>query len=106
MKKEKIESIFTLFCHVVRMDGSQLFKWGRIEVSWKSTRLKKKWIESVKREYLIRRDVNVVEARKMVQNRIEWLGFVRVSMSLAQGINLAMMRYHVECWLGCYETLK
>ena len=50
-------------------------------------RLRKRWIDTVK-ECSKKRGFDVRQARKMVQDRSEWLGFVRRNTwGIARGIN-------------------
>src|SRR5678816_372829 len=62
-----------------RMDDSRLVKQmysGECAGNRPAGRPKEKWIESVK-ECLKERNVSLAEARRKVQNRSEWRGFVR-----------------------------
>ena len=71
------ETILRWFGHLERMDESRLVKRmynGECVGKRPVGRPKKRWIDSVK-ECLNERNVNLVEARRMVCNRDEWRGF-------------------------------
>src|SRR5678815_4204400 len=79
------ESMLRWFGHVERMNGSRLVKrmyCGECVGNRPAGRTKKKWIESVN-ECLKERNVNLVEARRKVYNRSEWVGFCDGGMVVA-----------------------
>ena len=73
------EGILRWFCHVERMERDRIAK--RVYVGERADsrsvgRARKRWIDTVK-ECLKKRDVDVRQARRMVQDRSEWRGFMR-----------------------------
>ena len=72
------ESIIRWFGHVERMERDRVAKSvyiGECAGSRSVGRPRKRWIDTVK-EGLSKRGLDVRQARRMVQDRIEWLGFV------------------------------
>lgn len=62
--------------YVERMDGSRLVKW--YVANRPVGKARKRCIESEK-EYLIERNSSTIEARRIVRQRNEWLGFVNLN---------------------------
>ena len=73
------ESMLRWFCHVERMERDRISKRvyvGECADSRSVGRPWKRWIDTVK-ECLRKRSLDVRQARRMVQDRSEWRGFVR-----------------------------
>ena len=73
------ESVLRWFGHVERMERDRIAKRvyvGGCAGSRSVGRSRKRWIHTVK-YYLRKRGLDVRQARKMVQDRSEWWGFVR-----------------------------
>ena len=77
---EKIdESVLRWFSHVERMENDRITKRvyvGESAGSRSVGRLRKRWIETVK-DCLKKRGMDVRKARRMVQDRSIWRGFVK-----------------------------
>ena len=78
--EERIDDGFLQwFGHVERMENDRIAKRVYVEEcagSHPVGRLRKRWIDTLK-ECLRKRSLDVRQARRMVQDRSEWLGFVR-----------------------------
>ena len=73
------EGVPRWFGHVERMENNKMAKRvfvGDCACSRSVGKPRKRWIDTVK-DYLRKRTLNVRQARRMVQDRIEWRGFVR-----------------------------
>ena len=73
------ESVLRWFGHVERMDEGRIAKRvyvGECPGSRSLGMPRKRWIDTVQ-ECLKKRGLDVRQARRMVQDRSEWLGFVR-----------------------------
>ena len=79
---EKIdEGVLRWFSHVKRMENERIDKRvyvGECAGSRSVGRPRKRWIFTVK-DYLKKRGLDVRQARRMVNDRSEWLSFVRVN---------------------------
>ena len=84
------ESVLRWFGHVERMERDRIAKRVYAEECAGSRsvgRPRKRWIDAVK-ECLRKRGLDVRQARRMVQDRSEWWGFVRGNAwGIAQGMN-------------------
>ena len=84
------EGILQWFGHVERMEGDRITKKvyvGECAGIRSLGKPQKRWIDTVK-ERLRKRGLDVRQARRMVQERSEWQGFVRGNAwSVAQGMN-------------------
>ena len=92
------EGVFRWFGHVERMERDRIAKRvyvGECAGSRSVGRPRKRWIDIVK-ECLRKRGLDVGEARRMVQNRSEWRGFVRRNAwGVARGDELlTLMKCH------------
>ena len=89
---EKIdEGVFRWFGHVERVQRDRIVKRvyvGECAGSRSLGRPQNRWIDTMK-ECIKKRGLDVRQARRMVQDRNEWLGFVRGNaLGIAQGMNL------------------
>ena len=84
------EGVLQCFSHVKRMDRDKITKRvyvGECTGSSSMGRPQKRFIDTVK-ECLNKSNLDVLQARRMVQDRSEWRGFVRGSaLGVAQGMN-------------------
>ena len=73
------KGLLWLFGHVERMESNRITKRvnvGEYAGSPSVGKPWKRWIDTVKK-YLMKRGLDVRQARKMVQDRCRWRGFVR-----------------------------
>ena len=84
------EDVLLWFGHVERMERDRIAKRtyvGECAGSRSLGTLRKRWVDTVN-ECLKKRGLDVRQARRMVQNRSEWRGFVRGhAWSVARGMN-------------------
>ena len=90
LDERNVESILRWFGRVERMETDRIAKRvyvGECAGSRSVGRPRKRWIDTVK-ECLRKRGLDVRQARRMVQNRSEWRGFVRGNAwGVAWGMN-------------------
>ena len=84
------ESVLRWFGHVERMERDRIAKRvyvGECAGSRSEGRPRKRWIDTVK-ECLKKRGLDIRQAKRMVQDRSEWRGFVRENAwGVARGMN-------------------
>ena len=84
------ECVLRWFGHVERMEKDMIVKRvyvGKCACSGSVDRSRKRWIDTVK-ECLKKRGLDVRQARRIVQDRSEWRGFVWGSAwGVARGMN-------------------
>ena len=84
------EGVLWWFAHMERMENDKIGKRvyvGECAGTHSVGRLPKRWIDTVK-DCLRKRGLDVRQARRMVQDRSKWWGYVRGnSWDIAQGMN-------------------
>ena len=83
------EVVLQWFGYVERMERDRIAKIVYVEEcagSHSVGTLQKRWIDTVK-ECLRKRGLDVRQARRMIQDRSVWWGFVRGNACIAQGMN-------------------